>query len=190
MKRIAAQALIDDCDVLLMVGTNFPYTKHLPKPGTVRVVQIDTEPTRLGVRLPVEAPVVGDAAESLMALLPSLEQRDDAHLKRYQAKMTNWRAQMEALENPDRTPIAPQYVAGLIDDLATDYGAKVSKPGELPDVLRAALAHNGPALVDVDVDPSPCSRTVSPNCACDGFIRGYLSFRDESTARERRTTSS
>lgn len=65
-----AEELIDDCDVLLMVGTNFPYTKHLPKPGTVSVVQIDTEPVRLGVRLPVIAPVVGDAAESLMGLLP------------------------------------------------------------------------------------------------------------------------
>jgi pyruvate dehydrogenase (quinone)/pyruvate oxidase len=76
-----AEELVDDCDVLLMVGTNFPYTKHLPKPGAVRVVQIDTEPVRLGVRLPVEAPVVGDAAESLMALLPLLNQHDDAHLQ-------------------------------------------------------------------------------------------------------------
>lgn len=56
--------------------------------------------------------VVGDAAESLMGLLPLLEQRDDAHLKRYQEKMIEWRAQMQALENPDRTPIAPQYVWG------------------------------------------------------------------------------
>jgi pyruvate dehydrogenase (quinone) len=46
------------------------------------VVQVDTEPARLGVRLPVEVPVVGDAAESLMGLLPLLEQRDDTHLKR------------------------------------------------------------------------------------------------------------
>jgi pyruvate dehydrogenase (quinone) len=115
-----AEELIDDCDVLLMVGTNFPYTKHLPKPGTVRVVQIDTEPVRLGVRLPVAAPVVGDAAESLTGLLPLLNQRGDEHLKRYQAKMTQWRAQMQALENPDRMPIAPQYVIGLVDELASD----------------------------------------------------------------------
>ena len=51
-----AEELVDDCDVLLMVGTNFPYTKHLPKPGAVRMVQIDTEPLRLGVQLPVVAP--------------------------------------------------------------------------------------------------------------------------------------
>ncbi len=115
-----AEELVDDCDVLLMVGTNFPYTKHLPKPGAVRVVQIDTEPVRLGVRLPVEAPVVGDAAESLMGLLPLLAQHDDAHLKRYQSKMTRWRKEMEALENPHRSPIAPQYVVGLIDESASD----------------------------------------------------------------------
>ncbi len=51
-----AEELVDDCDVLLMVGTNFPYTKHLPQPGAVRMVQIDTEPVRLGVQLPVVAP--------------------------------------------------------------------------------------------------------------------------------------
>jgi hypothetical protein len=55
---------------------------------------------------------VGDAAESLMGLLPLLEQRDDTYLKRYQAKMTEWRKQMHTLQNPDRTPIAPRMSSG------------------------------------------------------------------------------
>jgi pyruvate dehydrogenase (quinone) len=112
--------LIDDIDTLLMVGTNFPYTKHLPEPGKVRVVQIDTEPTRIGVRLPVEAPVVGDAAATLRALLPLLDRKPHDHLRRYRDKMDDWRRDMEALESPERTPIAPQYLAGLLDELATD----------------------------------------------------------------------
>ncbi|MFN2495415.1 MAG: thiamine pyrophosphate-dependent enzyme [Pseudonocardiaceae bacterium] len=72
--------------------------------------------------LPGKAVIPDDVALSVggIGLLPLLEQHDDAHLKRYQAKMDEWRAQMAALENPDRTPIAPQYVVGLIDELATD----------------------------------------------------------------------
>ena len=38
--------LVEDCDTLFMIGTNFPYTQHLPEPGKVRVVQIEADPTR------------------------------------------------------------------------------------------------------------------------------------------------
>jgi thiamine pyrophosphate-dependent acetolactate synthase large subunit-like protein len=53
---------MEECDTLLMVGTSFPYGKFLPAPGQARVVQIDVEPTLIGLRLPVEAPVTADAA--------------------------------------------------------------------------------------------------------------------------------
>ena len=71
------EELVEDCDTLFMVGTNFPYTQHLPEPGKVRVVQIDADPTRAGVRMPTEVPVVGDAKESLQALLPLLTRKTD-----------------------------------------------------------------------------------------------------------------
>ena len=58
-----------------MIGTNFPYTQHLPTPGKVRVVQIEADPTRAGVRMPTEVPVIGDAKESLQALLPGVQVR-------------------------------------------------------------------------------------------------------------------
>ncbi len=51
--------LVEDCDTLFMIGTNFPYTQHLPQPGKVRVVQIEADPTRAGVRMPTEVPVIG-----------------------------------------------------------------------------------------------------------------------------------
>ena len=54
-----SEELMEECDTLLMVGTSFPYTKHLPAPGQARVVQIDVDPSLVGLRLPVEAPVVG-----------------------------------------------------------------------------------------------------------------------------------
>ncbi len=45
-----------------MVGTSFPYSTHLPEHGKVRVVQIDADPSLVGMRLPTEAPVVADDA--------------------------------------------------------------------------------------------------------------------------------
>jgi pyruvate dehydrogenase (quinone) len=113
--------LVEDCDTLLMVGTNFPYTKHLPAPGSARVVQIEADPVRAGVRVPTEVPMVGDARESLAALLPLLKPHDDrSHLEKYQQAMAAWRKDMTALESDTRDPIAPQYVVSVLDDLAAD----------------------------------------------------------------------
>jgi pyruvate dehydrogenase (quinone) len=115
------EELIEDCDTLFMIGTNFPYTQHLPQPGKVRVVQIDADPTRAGVRMPTEVPVIGDARESVQALLPLLTRKSDrGHLEKYQKAMAKWRSGMEDLENPKRSPVAPQYPISVIDDLADD----------------------------------------------------------------------
>ncbi len=116
-----AEDLMEDCDALLMVGTHFPYTRHLPEPGAVAVVQIDAEPARAGARLPTDVPIVGDAAASLAALAPLLGRREDrSHLDKYRTAMIRWREETHALEDPARSPIAPQYVAGVLDDLAAD----------------------------------------------------------------------
>jgi pyruvate dehydrogenase (quinone)/pyruvate oxidase len=116
-----SEDLMSDIDTLLMVGTNFPYTKHLPAPGKVRVAQIEADQTRAGARVATELPVVGDSKRTLQALLPLLKQRGDgSFLSKYQQEMDKWRQNMAALANGDRDPIAPQYVMGLIDELASD----------------------------------------------------------------------
>jgi pyruvate dehydrogenase (quinone) len=113
--------LIDDIDTLLMLGTNFPYTKHLPEPGRAAVVQVDVDPTRVGTRLPTDVPLVGDVARTLEALLPLLRRREDrAHLVRYQEKMNDWREKMAALETPERDPIAPQYLAHALSEACAE----------------------------------------------------------------------
>src|SRR5262249_37556586 len=110
-----------DVDVLFMIGTNFPYTAFLPDPGKTRVVQLEADPTRAGARIPTDVPVVGDAKAGLAALLPLLRRRQDqGHLRTYQEKMERWRAEMHALENPDRDPIAPQYLMAAVDRAADD----------------------------------------------------------------------
>ncbi|RBY78881.1 pyruvate oxidase [Geodermatophilus sp. TF02-6] len=113
--------VVAGCDTLLMVGTSYPYASYLPKPGSVRAVQIDADPTLLGMRLPVEAPVTADAKKALAALLPMLTRAEDrSFLQGAQEDMAKWRREMESLEDADRDPIAPQYLMGVIDDVATD----------------------------------------------------------------------
>jgi pyruvate dehydrogenase (quinone) len=113
--------LVEDIDTLLMLGTNFPYTKHLPPPGKVKVVQVEIDPGRAGTRVPTDVPLVGDVGATLEALLPRLRRRADrSHLKRYQEQVLDWREKLAALESPTREPIAPQYLAHEIDRLATD----------------------------------------------------------------------
>jgi pyruvate dehydrogenase (quinone) len=116
-----SEELVEDIDTLVMLGTNFPYTKHLPPPGKVRTVQVEIDPVRVGVRMPTQVPLIGDVAATLEALLPLLRRRADrGHLQRYQKKMQDWRTKMTALESRGRDPIAPQYLASVLDDLATD----------------------------------------------------------------------
>jgi pyruvate dehydrogenase (quinone) len=115
-----SEDLMEDVDTLLMLGTNFPYTKFLPPPGKVKVVQVDIEPARAGTRIPTDVPLVGDVGATLEALLPRLERKDGKHLGSYQEKFRDWMDKMAALEAPSREPIAPQYLAHQLDLHATD----------------------------------------------------------------------
>jgi len=116
-----SEDLMGEVDTLLMVGTNFPYTKYLPEPGKVRVAQIEADPVRAGARIPTEVPVVGDARQALAALLPLLKPRSDTKfLEKCQKEMGKWRKDMGALQDAGRDPIAPQYLVSVLDELAAD----------------------------------------------------------------------
>jgi pyruvate dehydrogenase (quinone) len=115
-----SEELMEDCDVLVMVGTSFPHPKHLPAPGSVRVVQIDIDPSLIGLRLPVEAPILADAASGLRALLDGMGPHGHDHLLDYRRRMDEWREDVAALQDPAREPIAPQYLMHVIDEAATD----------------------------------------------------------------------
>jgi pyruvate dehydrogenase (quinone) len=115
-----SEELMEECDALLMVGTSFPYGKYLPAPGQARVVQIDIDPSLIGIRLRVDAAVTADAKVALQQLLPMLRRRSDrSFLGKYQAEREAWDSDMAALEDRDRRPIAPQYLMSCIDDVAT-----------------------------------------------------------------------
>src|SRR3954468_18183135 len=83
----ASNRMMQECDTLLLVGTNFPYTEFLPKEGQARGVQIDVEPRNLGLRYPMEVMLAGDSAETLEALLPML---DDTRARSWRGDIEQW----------------------------------------------------------------------------------------------------
>jgi pyruvate dehydrogenase (quinone) len=108
------------CDTLLMVGTDFPYRQFFPKDATV--VQIDVRGEQLGRRSKVDFGFVGDTKTTLGALLPRLDQNlYEAHLKESLDHYRKARQGLDELASGDsrRKPIHPQYVASVIDRLAS-----------------------------------------------------------------------
>src|SRR3954469_299161 len=69
----ASQQAFEECDTLLIVGSTFPYVEYYPKPGQARGVQIDRDPTRIGLRFPAEVGLVGDAKKTLRILANRLK---------------------------------------------------------------------------------------------------------------------
>ncbi|HEY7217228.1 MAG TPA: thiamine pyrophosphate-dependent enzyme [Candidatus Binatia bacterium] len=107
-----SQEALENCDTILMVGTSFPYIEFLPKPGQARGVQIDLDPARIGLRYPVEVGLVGDSCNTLAALLPFLERKEDrSFLDEAQAGMKKWWGLMEELGSRRDKPMKPQVVA-------------------------------------------------------------------------------
>jgi pyruvate dehydrogenase (quinone) len=135
-----------DCDVLLMLGTDFPYRQFYPKGSGVRIAQVDSRPENLGRRAAIDLGVVGDVRETLQALLPLLTQNeDDTHLRRAQAHYTKARRQLDDLAAGavGRRLIHPQQVAKAISDRAAEDAIFTCDVG-LPTVWAARyLGMNG-----------------------------------------------
>ena len=101
--------LMQDCDTLLMVGSSFPWSEFLPKEGQARGVQIDLQPAMLSLRYPMEVPLTGDAAETLRALLPLLEQKTDTSWRDGIAGGNkDWRELLEKRAQASADPVNPQ----------------------------------------------------------------------------------
>jgi pyruvate dehydrogenase (quinone)/pyruvate oxidase len=116
-----SQDALEQCDALLIVGSTFPYVEFYPKPGKARVVQIDHDPKRIGLRCPVECPLVGDANSVLEALLPRLEMKEErSFLEKIQAGVKEWNALLEERGTNQDMPMKPQVVAHELNKLLKD----------------------------------------------------------------------
>src|SRR5216683_547647 len=135
-----------DCDVLLMLGTDFPYRQFYPRGDAVRVAQVDQRGEVIGRRTPVDVGVVGDVRATIDALLPRLEEkRDGRHLDYAREHYRKARKGLDelAVGRRGKPPIHPQQVAKAISDAASDDAVFTCDVG-LPTVWAARyLAMNG-----------------------------------------------
>lgn len=109
-----------DCDVLVMLGTDFPYQPFFPKDATI--VQIDLRGEQIGRRTKVDLGLVGDVKTTLQALLPKLSQNShQTHLNECVAHYRKTRKGLDELAtgHPGQKPIHPQYVTRILDQLAS-----------------------------------------------------------------------
>src|SRR3954449_10043413 len=144
----ASYEMIEGCDTLLMVGTSFPYSEWLPKEGQAKCVQIDIDGRRIGMRYPVDAPLVGDARETLRALLPLLEPKHDREWRdRIEEQVAEWWRVVEDLAMLDADPLNPQRVIWelsrrLPDDaiLTADSGSTTNWWARMLKLKRGNLA--------------------------------------------------
>jgi pyruvate dehydrogenase (quinone) len=117
-----SQQAMAECDTLLIVGSAFPYIEYYPEPGQARVVQIDIDPARIGLRYPVDAAIVADAALALASLNEALAATVDlSFLHQAQAWKAEWLEALQAGADRPGTPMKPQRVVrDLNDRLAGD----------------------------------------------------------------------
>jgi len=112
---------MEHCDVLLMLGTDFPYRPFYPEHALV--IQVDVRGEHIGRRIPVDIALVGSVKDTIAALLPRLDSgRDTTHLARMQSHYRRARKRLDALAEThgDRGPIHPQVTAAAMDRVAAD----------------------------------------------------------------------
>jgi pyruvate dehydrogenase (quinone) len=112
---------MEECDTLLLLGTDFPYREFYP--SDVTVLQVDLRGEQIGRRVKVDVPLVGTVKDTAAALLPRLKAKTDSgHLDRMRQHYARSRSRLDELATSDknRAPLHPQFVARTIDDVADD----------------------------------------------------------------------
>lgn len=133
-----------NCDVLLMLGTDFPYQQFYPE--SAKVIQVDSRAEQIGRRSKVDLGLVGDIRETLRALLSALQdKKENSHLEACLDHYKKSRKDLDDLATgtPGKTPIHPQYLARMVSELSAEETTFTCDVG-LPTVWAARyLAMNG-----------------------------------------------
>jgi pyruvate dehydrogenase (quinone) len=153
--------MMKDCDTLLIVGSGFPYTQFLPEFGQARAVQIDIDAKFIGLRYPNEVNLVGDAAATLKALIPLLEQKQAGEWRGgIESSVARWWETMESEAMVEADPVNPMrifhelstrlpgnaIVAADSGSAANWYARHLRFRGEMRGSLSGTLATMGPGV--------------------------------------------
>ncbi|MGI5341154.1 thiamine pyrophosphate-requiring protein [Streptomyces sp. CA-181903] len=110
--------LMRDCDTLLTIGSNFPYSQFLPEFGSARAVQIELDPHMAGLRYPYEVNLIGDARATLQRLIPLLRRSTDRDWQRkVEGDVARWKKVMDSRAAVSADPVNPEYVARELSPL-------------------------------------------------------------------------
>jgi pyruvate dehydrogenase (quinone) len=112
---------LQECDTLVIVGSSFPYLDFYPKPDRAKCVQIDLDPSRIGLRHPADVGLAGDSRDVLRALLPLVRRNEQrGFLETAQKRMRRWNKLMEDEASRMTTPMKPQVVFHQLSRLLDD----------------------------------------------------------------------
>ncbi len=153
--------LMMECDTLVVIGSSFPYTQFMPELDQARAVNIDIDAHMVGMRYPFEVNLVGDAKETLRALLPQLKRKKHGDWRKKIEKNTKrWWEVMQRRAAVDADPINPEYVVHALDALlphdvilaadsgsaANWYARHLRMRGAMRGSLSGTLATMGPGV--------------------------------------------
>jgi pyruvate dehydrogenase (quinone) len=127
-----SQDAMHECDTLIMAGTSFPYIEFLPKPDQAKVIQIDIDPTRIGLRAKADVGLVGDCADVLKLLVKfAPEKSDRSFLEKSQRRMESWTKLMEERGTRTDKPMKPQVVTYHLNRLLDRDAIVISDSGTI-----------------------------------------------------------
>lgn len=126
--------MMQDCDTLFVVGSNYPYAEFLPKTGQARGVQIDLAPRNLSLRYPMEVNLQGDAKTTLASLLQLLDEREDHSWQQTVIDgMKEWNEVVEHEAMAEADPINPRYVYHLLNQRLPENSIVTADAGSTAD---------------------------------------------------------
>ncbi|WP_431918441.1 thiamine pyrophosphate-requiring protein [Amycolatopsis tucumanensis] len=153
--------MMRDCDTLLIVGSNFPYSQFLPEYGKARAIQIDIDGSMIGMRYPTEVNLVGEAKGTLRALLPMVRRKEDrAWRDEIEKNVASWWETVEQQAMVEADPVNPMRVVHELsqripeDAIVTAdsgsstnwYARNLRMRGRMRGTLSGTLATMGPGV--------------------------------------------
>jgi pyruvate dehydrogenase (quinone) len=139
-----SQDALQECDTLLIAGSSLPYLEFYPKPGKTKAIQIDIDPSRIGLRHPIDVGLAGECRAVLRALVPLIEKKTDrSFLEKAQKNVQSWNELMQLRGTRTEIPMKPQVVVWELNKLLDDDAVVVTDSGTITGLTARFIKMRG-----------------------------------------------